>query len=98
MENAEKETGQKRNRSPRLQEVVARSPPVVGDMSVLVRNGGEDPELGVQVFVHRHDGRDIPTTVTVVGSRPHRNDGLLWEVKLIGGQHRPRRATRLDEA
>lgn len=52
-------------------------------MPVLVRDGREDAEFGIQVFIDGHDRGDISATIAVVRRRPHRNDRLLWKVELV---------------
>jgi hypothetical protein len=49
---------------------------------LILRNGAEDAELGVQILANVHDGRNIATAVTVVRGRPDGNHGLLREVIL----------------
>jgi hypothetical protein len=49
---------------------------------LILRNGAEDAELGVQVFADIHDGCNIATAIAVVRSRPDGNHRLLREVIL----------------
>ena len=65
-----------------LQKVVRGTPPAGWDVTHVVGDGREDAELGIQIPVNRHDGRNVATAVTVVGRGPHRDDRVLWEVVL----------------
>lgn len=49
---------------------------------MVICDGGEDAELGVQVFIHGHDRGNVAAAVAVVGGRPNCHDGFLGEVVL----------------
>jgi hypothetical protein len=49
---------------------------------LILGNGTEDAELGIEVFTDVHDGCNITTAVAVVGSGPDGDNGLLGEVIL----------------
>lgn len=63
-------------------EVVAWSPATCGNVALVIRDGREDAELGIQVCVDSHDGRHVTASVAVVGGRPDGHDGFLWEMEL----------------
>src|SRR3569833_441072 len=65
-----------------LQEVVARPAAVAGHMAVLVAHGREDAELGIEIFVDRHDRSNVAAPITVVWCRPDSDHGLLSEMEL----------------
>jgi hypothetical protein len=49
---------------------------------LVLRNGTEDAELGVQILADIHDRSDVTASVAVVGRGPDRNHRLLGEVIL----------------
>lgn len=51
--------------------------------ALAVRNGREDVEALDQVLAHVHDGGHVSTPVTVIGSAPDGDDGLVREVPLV---------------
>lgn len=65
-----------------LKEVVARTASIGRDMSLVVWHGREDAELRVQVFVNRHNGRDVAASVAVVWCRPNSYNGAIVKVIL----------------
>jgi hypothetical protein len=64
------------------QEIVAGTPTPGRDVSLIVGNGREDAEFGVEGLVHRHDGCDIAAAVAVVWCGPDCHYRLLCEVEL----------------
>jgi len=64
------------------QEVVARAATIWGYMSLFFGDRREDAKLGVQILVDSHDGSDISTSVTIVGSRPNSNNGPFGKMEL----------------
>lgn len=67
-----------------LEEVVARPPTPCGNVPLVIGHGREDAKLGIEIRVHRHDGRHVAAAVAVVGGRPDRDDGFLGEMELGG--------------
>jgi hypothetical protein len=43
----------------------------------------KDLELRLEVLAQIHDGRNITTTVTIIGSRPDSDDILVLEMILV---------------
>jgi len=64
-------------------EVVTGSTAVGRNVTLVIRDSGEDAELGVHVLVDGHNGCDVAATVAVVGSRPNSDDRILREVVLV---------------
>jgi hypothetical protein len=85
VENASKMQSPERHpdiMSDHLQKVVASSAAAGGDSTLVLWNGTEDAELGVQILVDVHDRSDVTASVAVVGRGPDRNHRLLGEVIL----------------
>ena len=55
---------------------------VVGLLDIVIWDGGEDLEGGLEVLVDLHDGGDVAAAVAVVGRGPDGDDILLGEVVL----------------
>lgn len=49
----------------------------------MVWHGRKDLEFGLEILAQVHDGRDVTTTVTVVGGRPDSDNVLVLEVVLV---------------
>lgn len=69
-----------------LKEVVGGSTASSRNVSHVIGNCREDAELGIEVLINGHDRCNITTAVTVVGSGPDSDDGVLGEVILLGCQ------------
>jgi len=69
---------------PFLKEVVASAAAVAGGMALVVRDGGEDAELGAMVTVDGHNGGHVTAAVAIVGGRPDCDDRFFGEVVLTG--------------
>ena len=65
-----------------LQEVIASTTSSSWDSTLILGNGTEDAELGVEILTDVHDGCNITTAVAVVGSGPDGDNRLLGEVIL----------------
>jgi len=48
----------------------------------MLGNGAENRELGIQVLAQRHDGRNIPTPVTVIRRGPDGYNVVILKVVL----------------
>lgn len=68
-----------------LQKVIAGTATAGGDRALILGDGAEDAEFGVEVFADVHDGGYVAAAVAVVGSGPDGHDGLLGEVVLGRG-------------
>jgi hypothetical protein len=68
-----------------LQKVIAGTATAGGDRALVLGDGAEDAEFGVEVFANVHDGGYVAAAVAVVGSGPDGHDGLLGEVVLGRG-------------
>ena len=66
-----------------LQKVVASATTSSRNSTLVLGNGTEDAELGVEILANVHDRRNIPTAIAVVGCGPDCNYRLLGEVVLI---------------
>ena len=73
---------EKASKSGHLQEVFASSTSSSRNSALILRNGTEDAELGVQILTDVHDGSNIATAVAVVGSGPDGDNGLVSKVVL----------------
>lgn len=51
-------------------------------MSHVVRNGGEDAKLRIEVLIHGHNRGYVAATVTIIGGGPDRDNGVLGEMIL----------------
>lgn len=66
-----------------LEEIITSAAAAAGDVALVVGDGREDGELGVEVAAaDRHDGGDVAAAVAVVGGGPDGDDGFLGEVEL----------------
>ena len=52
------------------------------NVTLVLRNGREDGEFGVEVFAQVHDGGDITAAVAIIGRAPDRDDRLVFEMPL----------------
>lgn len=72
----------KKQRAAASQEIIGPAARCAGNRALVVRHGGEDGELGIQVLAKVHDAGDITTAVAVIWRRPHGHDRLVSEVPL----------------
>lgn len=66
-----------------LQEIFAPASTACRYGSLVIGNGREYLELGLEVFAKVHNGGNIAAAVTVVWRRPHRYDILVLEVVFV---------------
>lgn len=66
-----------------LKEIIVTATSGDGDGALIVGYGGEDGELGLKILSEVHDRGDVTTAVAIIGSAPHRNNGLLREMVLL---------------
>jgi hypothetical protein len=67
----------------RLEEVLAAAAAAGGHRAPMIGHGGEDLELGLEVFAQIHNGGDVAAAVAVVGCGPDRHDVLVFEVVFV---------------
>lgn len=66
-----------------LQEVLAAARPRGWHMPLIIADGTEQLEVGLQVVANFTDGRQVTASVTVVRRTPNGDDVLVGEVILI---------------
>ena len=66
-----------------LQEILRPSSRSHRHSALVVRNGAEDGEAGVEVFAEVHDGGDVAAAVAVVWGGPDSDDGFVVKVPLF---------------
>jgi replication fork clamp-binding protein CrfC len=84
-ENAQNATTQQNfceNQSARSQKVLAGSASSSWYCTLVLGDGTENAEFGIQILADVHDRGNITTAVAIVGSRPNGYNGLVCEVVL----------------